>query len=117
MLATALVFDGMDLLLGLIFLGFLVTFLAWLTFYVWFHVKGMGFSKKLWEAIKKGDMMSMGKSPTVINAVAALIGAIPVINALPQYTFGILLVILLEYADFYMGKIGVTALSKKAAAQ
>lgn len=121
MLGMALVFDGMEFLLNFVFLAFLVAFFAWLTFFVWFNAKGMGFSTKLMNAIKKGDIMSIGKNPAVINAGAALIGMLPVIGALPQYTFGILVIILIEYADYAMktvlGKAGLKFLSKKVLAQ
>ena len=42
---TALFFDALQWLLGWIFMGWLVTIFAGLTFYVWFKTKGMSFMK------------------------------------------------------------------------
>jgi len=116
MLALALFFDGATFLLSFIMLSGLISITSWLSFYVWFNAKGMGFNQKLMKAIKSGDAMSMGKNPAVINAVVALIEATP-LGALPAITLGILTILLIEYADFYMGKFGIASFAKKAPAQ
>lgn len=116
MLAVALMLYLAQAALDIIFIGFIVAGFAWLVFYVWFYWKGMGFNKKLMDAIKKGDAMSMGKNPAVINAVTALIGMTP-LGALPELPLGIFIIILIEYADFYMGKFGIASFTKKVPAQ
>lgn len=43
MIATALFFDALNALLNLIFMGWVVSIFAFLTFYVWFKIKGIHF--------------------------------------------------------------------------
>ncbi|MFZ2484532.1 MAG: hypothetical protein WAX80_01120 [Minisyncoccia bacterium] len=45
MICVALFYDALQWLLGWIFMGWLVTIFAGLTFYVWFKTKGMSFMK------------------------------------------------------------------------
>ena len=45
MVAVALFFDALQWLLGFIFMGWLVSIFAWLTFYVWFKINGISFMK------------------------------------------------------------------------
>ena len=116
MLALALFFDGATLLLSFVMLSGLISITSWLSFYVWFHAKGMGFNKKLMKAIKSGDAMSMGKNPAVINAVVSLIEATP-LGALPTITLGIVTILLIEYAEYYMSKFGGASFAKKVPAQ
>lgn len=43
MVSVALFYDALQWLLGWIFMGWLVSIFAWLTFYVWFKTRGMSF--------------------------------------------------------------------------
>ena len=45
MISVALFFDALQWLLAFIFMGWLVTIFAGLTFYVWFKIRGMSFMK------------------------------------------------------------------------
>ena len=45
MIGVALFFDALQWLLGWIFMGWLASIFAGLTFYVWFKIRGMSFMK------------------------------------------------------------------------
>ena len=45
MVVTALFFDALQWLLAFVFMGWLVSIYAGLTFYVWFKIRGMSFMK------------------------------------------------------------------------
>ncbi len=85
----ALFFDGSQFLLNLVpilgnFLSMVFGFFAWLSFYVWLKTKGVQFS-----GIKKGG--------TLIGA--AIIELVPVVNAIPAWTFAILILIAVTKAE------------------
>ncbi|OHA09166.1 MAG: hypothetical protein A3B37_01330 [Candidatus Sungbacteria bacterium RIFCSPLOWO2_01_FULL_59_16] len=114
MVFVSLFFDGGQFILGLIpVIGIVFTFVlsifAWLTFFVWFHAKGMSYGASL-----KGGLSSAGKNPMVINTAMLLIGMIPFVNMLPERTAGIVLVIIFEYADYMTKKSGGGKLFAKA---
>lgn len=93
MVGVSLLFDGAQALLGLLYIGIIlnsaISVIAWLTFFLWFHAKGMSYGAGL-----KGGF-SMAKNPMVINAAAFLIGLIPLLNVLPERTVAIVAIIAL----------------------
>lgn len=79
MVGTALFFDGFQTLLNFILMGWLVTPLAFLTFYLWFRMKGVNFA-----SAKRAGTMGLG----------FLIEIMPIINTLPAWTLAVVLIIL-----------------------
>ena len=79
MVATALFFDGIQALLALFMIGLIlnrfVSLFAWLTFFVWFAVKGVKFVSK--------------PKNLVVFGGGTLCEIIPVISALPAWTLSI----------------------------
>lgn len=104
MIGVSLLFDGAQALLGLLVIGIVlnsaISVVAWLTFFLWFHAKGMSYGVGL-----KGGL-STAKNPMVINAAAFLIGLIPILNILPERTVAIVAIIALERAERFT-KAGV----------
>ena len=45
MVSVALFYDVLQWLLGFLFMGWLVSIVAWMTFYVWFKIRGLSFMK------------------------------------------------------------------------
>jgi hypothetical protein len=64
MIGTAVFFDALQLLLDFIFMGWLVTIFAWLTFIVWFIIKGIS----LW-TIKRVSILGIG---TIVDLIPFL---------------------------------------------
>lgn len=82
MVIVALLFDLIEILLNLVpFLGWiliwLMDMLVWLTFFLWFKVRGVGFSSK--------RSLSLG--------LGLLIEIIPVVDILPGWTLAVILMI------------------------
>jgi hypothetical protein len=104
MVLTSLIFDGIQTGVQLIpaagiVLSVAVSIVAWLTFFIWFHAKGMTYGASL----KRG--LSPAKNPMVINIAAGLIGFTP-LAILPERTFGIILIIAFEYLDYSKRQTG-----------
>lgn len=74
MLAVALFFDALQTLLAFIFMDWLVSIFAGLTFYLWFKIKGMSFMKPKRLAAFGG---------------ASLVEMIPALAVLPAWTASI----------------------------
>ena len=97
MVLASLIFDGAQALLGAIPmlgypLGLMVVIIAWLTFFVWLQAKGMSMNISL-----KGKVTTMVRNPMVINAAAALVGALDIFGTIPDRTLGIITIIIFEY--------------------
>lgn len=97
MVIASLIFDGIQTVVLLIpaagiVLSVAVSIVAWLTFFIWFHAKGMTYGASL----KRG--LSPAKNPMVINIATGLIGFTP-LAILPERTLGIVLIIVFEYAN------------------
>ena len=109
MVGVSLLFDGAQALFGLLVIGIVlnsaISVLAWLTFFLWFHAKGMSYGIGL----KNGA--SVVKNPMVINAAAFLIGLIPILNILPERTVAIIAIIALERAENFVGGAALKKLS------
>ncbi|MEX0919412.1 MAG: hypothetical protein WDZ64_01525 [Parcubacteria group bacterium] len=72
MISTAFFFDVLQWLLTFIFMGWLVSVFAFLTFYVWFKMYGMNFmTPKRFGAMGGGFIIEL----------------IPVLNVIPAWTF------------------------------
>lgn len=84
--------------LDVIFIGTPINWLLipfiWLTFYIWFKIKGVSFVKP-----KRG--LLMGAAP--------LIEMIPLINMLPAWTLAVVLIVGSERAEELLQKAGVVA--------
>ena len=76
MISVAIFYDVLQWLLAFIFMGWLVSIFALLTFYVWFKMKGMSFMKPKRFAAFGGSF---------------IVELIPIINILPAWTFAIIL--------------------------
>jgi hypothetical protein len=74
MIATALFFDALQAVLTLIFMGWLVGIFAALTFWLWFRMHGISF-------MQPKRLMAFGG--------ASLIEVIPILSALPAWTFAV----------------------------
>lgn len=111
MIGVSILFDGAQALLGLFVIGIVlnsaISVVAWLTFFLWFHAKGMSYGVGM-----KGGL-STAKNPMVINAAAFLIGLIPIINILPERTVAIIAIIALERAESLAGGAAVKKLLEK----
>jgi len=102
MLTVALLFDGLqfgtDLLHVLPIIGtvaqsvadILISVWAWLTFYVWFKIRGVSFINPKRFAVLNGG---------------ALLEMIPVINTLPAWTLAVFLLIGITRAEELLAKI------------
>lgn len=114
MIGVSLLFDGAQALLGLLVIGIIlnsaISVVAWLTFFLWFHAKGMSYGIGM-----KGGL-STAKNPMVINAAAFLIGLIPILNMLPERTVAIVAIIALERAESFAGGAAVKKLLEKTQA-
>ena len=71
MICVALFFDLLQWLLAFVFMDWLAGFFAFLTFYVWFKMHGMGF-------MRPKRLAAMGG--------AGLIEIVPLLSALPAWT-------------------------------
>ena len=112
MIGVAIFYDllqvGVNLLHGIPILGniaallggFLVTIWAWLTFYLWFKLNGVGFLNP-----KRAFALNGG----------FLIELIPVVNALPAWTLAVSLLIATTRAEELLEKAGpLGAIATKA---
>lgn len=79
MVSVALFFDVLQWLLAFIFMGWLVSIFALLTFYTWFKMRGMNFVRPKRAALLGGGF---------------IIELIPIINILPAWTLAIVLLAL-----------------------
>src|SRR3989344_2139954 len=79
MISVAIFYDVLQWLLAFIFMGWLVSIFALLTFYVWFKMKGMSFMKPKRFAAFGGSF---------------IVELIPIINILPAWTLAIVLLAL-----------------------
>ena len=90
MIIMALLIDGTQFLLGLLVIGFvlnwIVSFYAWLSFYVWFKILNVS--------------MSDARGMKILLTMGAALGVelIPLINMLPAWTAFAILTIMFEYA-------------------
>lgn len=102
MLVTTLLFDGLqfgtDLFHALPLIGtvaqsvvdILISVWAWLTFYVWFKIRGVSFINPKRFAVLNGG---------------ALIEMIPIVNSLPAWTLAVFLLIGITRAEELLAKI------------
>ncbi|MEW5907754.1 MAG: hypothetical protein AB1643_01035 [Patescibacteria group bacterium] len=102
---VALLYDGLDALISLlqaipviggviaIFFGSILDIWAWLTFYVWFKVKGVSLSDSIARAI-------------CYNA-GLLLELIPVLGALPFWTLSVIIMILIVKAEDKLAKVPI----------
>lgn len=79
MIAVALLYDALQAILNFIFLGWLVSPAAFLTFYVWFKMNGIKFATP-----KRSGIMGAG----------FIIELIPILNTLPAWTLAVVLIVL-----------------------
>jgi|SRR3989344_9617789 len=79
MICVALFYDALQVLLALIFMGWLVSIFALLTFYTWFKIRGLNFVRP-----KRAGLLGGG----------FIIELIPIINILPAWTLAIVLLAL-----------------------
>lgn len=105
MVAVALFFDGIqfgaDLLNFIPFVGFIlawtitsgVSIFAWLTFFLWFKLKGVKFDSKV----------------VATTTGAFFIEMIPVLNALPAWTLSIVVVFLFFQSKEILDKVAPEA--------
>jgi len=93
MLSVALFFDGFQALLTLLLIGpfvnWLISIFAWLTFFLWFLLKGVHFTNN-----PKKILTFMGGSFTEI---------IPLVSSLPIWTATVALTILMIKAENKLG--------------
>lgn len=113
MIAVALFFDGVqfgaDLLNFIPFVGFIlawtitsgVSIFAWLTFFLWFKLKGVKFDSKV--------------ATTTVGAF--FIELIPILNAFPAWTLSIVTIFLFFQSKEILDKVApeATALTRKVA--
>ena len=89
MIGTAVLFDGFQAFLTLLLIGpfvnWLISIFAWLTFFLWFMLKGVHFTKNL------------NKLFTFMGG--SLMEIIPVVDALPAWTATIIITILMIKAE------------------
>lgn len=90
MICTALFYDALQALLTLIFMGWLVSIFAYLTFYTWFKIRGMNFV-----SAKRAGILNGG----------FIIELIPIINTLPAWTLAITLLALDSKIKKVIGQI------------
>jgi hypothetical protein len=74
MIATALLFDAIQILLTFVLMGWIVGFFAFLTFYIWFKIHGISF-------MKPKRALTMGAS--------FIIEVIPFVSVLPAWTLAV----------------------------
>jgi len=74
MVSVALFYDALQVLLALVFMGWIISILALLTFYLWFKMRGLNFVRPKRAALLGGGF---------------IIELIPLINILPAWTFAI----------------------------
>jgi ABC-type proline/glycine betaine transport system permease subunit len=67
MVSVAFFFDVLQWLLDFIFMSWLVTIFAWLTFYVWFKMRGISFATP-----KRASVLGVGTIVDLIPIVGAL---------------------------------------------
>ncbi len=88
---VAVFFDGLQaffnfILIGIVLNPLIITPFAFLTFYIWFKIRGVNF------------LDSMGRSITL--ALCSLCESIPIINTIPAWTIGaIVLIVIVKNAD------------------
>lgn len=104
MLCVAVCIDSVQFALNfLLIIGWIIIWmmnvLAWLTFYLWFKIKGVNFSNP-----KRGLSLFGG----------FLIELIPVINALPAWTMAVVLIAGSSRAEELAAKLGVPDTALKA---
>lgn len=103
MIATALFFDGFQLLINLIpilgqILSVIVGFFAFLTFYFWGEIKGFKFNTP-----KRGSLLGGG----------FIIEAIPFLNILPAWTLAVILLVLDQKRKDIISAVSPTQTSTK----
>lgn len=103
MTAVAFLFDGAQLLLGLIIVGFVInpviSVIAWLTFFLWYHALGMNSSLSL-----RGGMRSIVKNPVMMNAAALLVELVGFNILLLERTAATIITIIAEYSETKLAK-------------
>lgn len=104
MICVALFYDALQVLLTPIFMGWLVSIFAGLTFYVWFKMRGLNFVTP-----KRAGLLGGG----------FIIELIPILNVLPAWTLAIVLLALDSKIKKIAtvvpgGEMAVGALSNKA---
>lgn len=104
MVAASLIFDGASALAALSAIGApllpVIAAVSWLTFFLWFHMKGMSYGASL----RRG--LSPAKNPMVINAAAALVGSI----GIPPRTAAIVTILVIERGGSTKGTATVSHL-------
>lgn len=107
MTAVAFLFDGAQLFLAFIMIGIVVnpviSVIAWLTFFLWYHAKGMNSSISL-----RGGMSSIAKNPAMMNVLALLVELVGFNILALERTAATIVTIVAEYAR--------TAAAKRAGA-
>lgn len=96
MLITALVFDGLQALFTFLLIGVVlnpvVAIFAWLTFFIWFKMKGMSFGA----ARGRPGGGGIFQNPLAIIAASFGLELFPFINSLPTWTAAVVTTIVLD---------------------
>jgi hypothetical protein len=84
--ATAIIIDALQLVLGLMIIGFvlntLITVMAWLSYFLWYKLLDISF-------------IDAGLRKAVLFMGTGLIEVIPFINGIPTWTLSVILMILI----------------------
>ena len=95
MVGVAALVDGAQGLLTLLGIGIVlnipISIVAWLTFYLWFKMKGVSFGGS---KLGQSGSPSLVRNPLFIVAAALGIELIPFVNALPAWTAAIITALL-----------------------
>ncbi|MBI4132741.1 MAG: hypothetical protein HY473_01405 [Candidatus Sungbacteria bacterium] len=95
MVGVAAGVDGAQGLLDLLGIGVIlsipISIVAWLTFYLWFKMKGVSFGGA---KLGRSGSSSLVRNPLFIIAAALGIEMVPFVNALPAWTAAIITALL-----------------------
>lgn len=78
MVIVALFFDAIQWLLAFILMDWIVSIYAFLTFYIWFKIKGMSF-------MRPKRILTMGGS--------LIVELVPILSTLPTWTFAVVVLV------------------------
>jgi hypothetical protein len=95
MIGVALIYDGIQFLLSFIFMGWLMSIWSQMTFWFWFSYLGVSFTKS--SKLLGSKIAAMG--------LPAIMGLIPVLDALPAWTAGVATNIAIVYAEDLLSAI------------
>lgn len=113
MIGVAFLFDAAEVFFDFILIGFVInpvlSVIAWLTFFVWFHSKGMSSGLSL-----KGGFTSIMKNPMFMNAATLAVELLDQNLLVLEKTVGIAIVVFTELAEQQVKKTGVGKALEKA---